>query len=84
MWSGSGGLSGERCDSAERPGGGSREQEGARCRTSRTTEQGKVHRVAKRTMNYQEDAESLGKRNITKEVLSDQEGVKQRGWHRVA
>ena len=39
--------------------------------------------MAKRVLNCQEDAESLGRRKIAKNVSSDQEGVKQRGGHRV-
>ena len=65
--------------------GVSREQEDVRCRTSkRTPEQVKVHQVAKRVLNCQEDAESLGRRRIVRKVPSDQESVKQRGGHQVA
>ena len=68
-----------RCyDNAKRPGvgggGGSREEEGARCRAARTPEQGKVYQVAKRVLHCQEDAESLGRRRARK-IPSDQEGV---------
>ena len=48
------------------------------------TEQGKVHQVARRALNCQEDAESLERQSIARKVPSDQEGVKQRGGHRVA
>ena len=47
-------------------------------------EQGKVHQVAKRMMNGKEDAESLRRRRVTGKASSGQEGMKQRGGHRVA
>ena len=63
----------------------SREQERARCRMAwRTPEQGKVHQVAKRVLNCQEDAESQGRQIITKKVPSDQEDLRQTEGHRVA
>ena len=56
----------------------SREQEGARCRMAkRTPEQGKVHQVAKRVLNCQEDTEPQGSQIKARKALSDQD-VKQR------
>ena len=72
-------MSGERCDSAlSGQEGVSREQEGVKYRTvRRTPELGKVHQVAKRVLNCQEDAESLGRRSnsqsyqVTKKVQTE-------------
>ena len=76
MWSGQEGYPESAVTAPSGQEGVSREQEGARCRTTRRTpEQGKVHQVAKRVLNCQEDAESLGKRTIARKVLSDQEGL---------
>ena len=54
-------LSGERCAAVRKAPTGqegvSLEQEGARCLTARTPEQGKVHQVAKRALNCEGEGE---------------------------
>ena len=61
MWGGQEGYLESAATTRSGQEGVSLEQEGARSRAARTHEQGKVHQVAKRVLNGQEGAESLGK-----------------------